>query len=280
MEILDLKLYLLRDRICAWEFSLSSGRVESGVARPFKRMASMDKVYPSDIEDIPYTLKQLKAAPRIDSFAGVFLEAFSKCDRIRPHEDYENTVKQTFGEKSAVYSMYVNKVDKHKTKEVHNYLYIDFEAVDMKICGWYGVLSDGNTEREYQGIARPFRDEKRLRRKYAAVYADLLPYSVEDILAAPGIEHFQNYFIDMFRQARKIYTYGDTDAYFIKNTFGEHVFNMFKARHVDMSVKLGNRNISLMKACRLFGVEVEGEEHDPKIDVKRMMAYMEATKDL
>ncbi|MBE5760170.1 MAG: hypothetical protein E7332_09160 [Clostridiales bacterium] len=280
MEILDLKLFLLRDRICAWEFSESSGRFEVGMARPYKRLSSLDRLYPSDFTNVPYSKKQLKAAPYIDNFTPDFIEAFSRCDRIMPFGDYENAIRQSFGEKSAVYTLYKQKAQMPRPAEKYNELYIDFEAVDMKICGWYAVLVTGDERIEYEGIANPFTDEKKLRRKYESVYSQLLPYSIEDIVAAPHIERFQNYFIDMFRQAKKIYTYGDTDALFVKHSFGDHIYNFFKVRNVDMSVKLGNRNLSLDKTCKLFGIKIDGEEHDPKIDVEKMMAYMEATKQL
>ncbi len=281
MEVLDLKLFLLRDRICAWEFQESSGRFEVGMARPYKRAFSLDRLSESDFQNIPYSKKQLKTAPYIGSFVPDFIETFSRCDRIKPALQYDNAIKNTFGEKSAIYKLYIEKAQKpEKAPEKQSELYIDFEAVDMRICGWYGILVSGDERIEYQGIASPYADEKRLRKKYENVYSHLLPYSVDDIVNAPHIAHFEQYFMDMFKQAKHIYTYGDTDALFVKHTYGDRVYNFFKVRNIDASVKLGNRNLSLNKACKLFGVTVEGDEHDPKIDVLKMMGYMEAVKGL
>ena len=108
----------------------------------------------------------------------------------------------------------------------------------------------------------------------------MLFYDIEEIIKSPHIRTFRYQFMEMFREARKIYTYGDTDAMFVKYSFGDEVFKFFKQKNVDASVKIANRAISLDRACKLFGIYVSGDDHDPMTDVKKMQACLMRSTEL
>ena len=103
---------------------------------------------------------------------------------------------------------------------------------------------------------------------------------IRDRYKAKHIRSFEKYFINMFSRAKKIYTYGDTDSLFLKSSFGNDMFNFFRVRNVDCSMKIGNRVLSLEKSCRLMGVDLEGTAHNPKYDVQRMRAYLDKSEEL
>lgn len=281
MITLEIKLFMLKDKICAWEFNDTETHLfSSGGARPFKKIASMDKLLASDFYELPYTKKQFKTFEYIYSFAPQFEEAFDAADQIQPYEEYTGVLRQTFGPNSKICQLYEQKALSPKFSNKNASLFIDFEAMNMRICGWYAQLVDGDNTTEYEGIAKPFSDDKRIRRLWKSAYSELLPYEVDDICDARHIHSFKGYFLDMFRRAKRIYTYGDTDALFVKTSFGEDAFNFFKVKNVDVCVRLGTRALSLDKTCRLFGIETEGEAHDPKNDVRKMRAYIEKSSEL
>ena len=97
---------------------------------------------------------------------------------------------------------------------------------------------------------------------------------------AKHIRNYERYFIEMFSRAKKIYTYGDTDALFVKKTFGNDLYNFFKIKNVDACVKVAGRALSLDKCCRLFGVHIDGEQHNPKYDVLKMRACLQTIDNL
>ncbi len=146
----------------------------------------------------------------------------------------------------------------------------------MRICGWYGLLVSGEERTEFSGVAKPYSDMGRLRYKYENVYSKLLTYSFDEIASARHVRSREYYFLDMFRRADRIYTYGDTDSLFVKHSFGEQIYKFFTVKNVDVSMRMAGRTLSLDKVCRIFGVDVEGSTHDPKVDVLKMMAYIEA----
>lgn len=152
--------------------------------------------------------------------------------------------------------------------------------MNMRICGWYAIMVDGDEVKCFDGLAKPYTDDKYITRLWKNVYSGMLPYELDDIKNARHIRAYRNYFIDMFKKAKKIYTYGDTDALFVKTSFGEELYNFFKVKNVDVSMRIGSRTISLDKACSLFNITIEGSEHDPKNDVIKMMKYMEAGENL
>lgn len=176
--------------------------------------------------------------------------------------------------------MYLEKALDPKLPTFQPSLYIDFEAMNMRICGWYAELICEHETVIYEGIAKPYSDTKYVTRLWNKTYQELLPYSVEQLCSAKHIRSYEKYFIDMFVRAKRIYTYGDTDALFVKKSFGNDLFNFFKVKNIDASVKIGNRQLSLEKTCKLFGIHLEGAAHNPKYDVKRMQAYIEAAEQL
>lgn len=278
---LEVKLFTLKDKICAWEFFIpETQEFNAGGARPFKRSMSLDTVLSSEFFSVPYTKKQLKSFDYIADKRQFFEEMFFAADVIQPYEKYDNALKQTFGPTSQVYKLYEAKALEPRYSANKAELYIDFEAMNMRICGWYAQLVDGDNMREYSGLAKPYSDERRVRWLWKNTYSKMLPYEYENIAKAKYIHGYKNYFIDMFSKAKRIYTYGDTDALFIKYSFGDELYNFFKVKNVDVSVKLGNRTISLDNACKLFNVTVEGDSHDPKNDVLKMRAYMDASKEI
>ncbi len=189
-------------------------------------------------------------------------------------------MKQTFGPTSSICRLYDEKATDPRFAPNKAELYIDFEAMNMRICGWYAQLVDGDNTIEFSGLSKPFSDERRLRWLWKSTYQKMLPYSLDDILRAKHIHAYRSYFIELFKRARHIYTYGDTDALFLKYSFGDELYNFFRVKNVDMSVRMGNRTLSLDKTCALLGITVEGDEHDPKNDVLKMRAYMDKVKQL
>ena len=279
--ILEVRFFTLKDKICAWEFyDTQTSKFSSGGARPFKRLSSLDSVLPSDYYNLPYTKKQLKSFDYIALKKEEFEKAFLLADEIQPYEKYDSVIRQTFGINSNIYKLYAKKALPPKHIANNAQLYIDFEAINMRICGWYAILVDGEEKIVYDGISKPYTDDKYISRLWKNVYSGMLPYDIEQIKRARHIRAYKNYFIDMFRRAKHIYTYGDTDALFIKTSFGEDLYNFFKVKNIDVAMRMGSRTISLDKACGLFNINTEGDEHDPKNDVEKMMKYMEAGKQL
>ncbi len=252
----------------------------NGGARPFKSTASLDKLQPSDFYNSPYTKKQLKDFEYIGKMAGFFSELFRKTDVILPDGKYENIIKHTFGPASAVFNLYKQKAKEPESPLFQPTLYIDFEAMNMRICGWYGELVCENEVIIYEGVAKPFSDAKYVRRLWSHVYNKLLTYSIDEICEAKHIRSYERYFIDMFARAKKIYTYGDTDALFIKKSFGNDLYNFFKIKNVDACVKVASRVLSLEKSCKLFGIHIEGDCHNPRFDVEKMRACLHAVENL
>ena len=276
MESLEIKLIAVRDRICAWEmFDTQARQYFNGSARPFKNVASHDKLSESDYYSIPYTKKQLKTFEYIGKYAEYFEELFSAATVILPEEKYDHLVKATFGPESKVYQLYHEKAKEPAAPKFQPTLYIDFEAMNMRICGWYAELVCENETLVYEGIAKPFSDTKYVQRLWSRTYSDLLTYSIDELCEAKHIQNFERYFIEMFSKAKKIYTYGDTDALFVKKTFGAELYNFFKIKNIDACVKVAGRALSLDRACKLFGVSVEGDLHNPKYDVIKMKACLD-----
>ena len=276
MESLEIKLIAVRDRICAWEmFDTQARQYFNGSARPFKTVASHDKLSESDYYSIPYTKKQLKTFEYIGKYAEYFEELFSAATVILPEEKYDHLVKATFGPESKVYQLYHEKAKEPTAPKFQPTLYIDFEAMNMRICGWYAELVCENETLVYEGIAKPFSDTKYVQRLWSRTYSDLLTYSIDELCEAKHIQNFERYFIEMFSKAKKIYTYGDTDALFVKKTFGAELYNFFKIKNIDACVKVAGRALSLDRACKLFGVSVEGDLHNPKYDVIKMKACLD-----
>ena len=278
---LHVKLFTVRDKICAWDMHDDvSDTYYNGGARPFKNKSFMDELNSSDFYDSPFTRKQLKALPYIIKKADLFEEAFENADSITPEGNYENIIKSTFGDKSNVYKLYHEKAIAPEISTFKPTLYIDFEAVNMRICGWYAELELENETITYEGIAKPFSDTRFMKRMWDKVYSELLPYSFDDIMNAPHINKFKRYFIDMFSKAKKIVTYGDTDAFFVQKTFGDDLYNFFKIKNSDVSIHYGNTSISLEKLCKLCNVQMDGAVHDPKIDVLKMRRCLEIINEL
>lgn len=276
MESLEIKLIAVRDRICAWEmFDTQARQYFNGSARPFKNVASHDKLSESDYYSIPYTKKQLKTFEYIGKYAEYFEELFSAATVILPEEKYDHLVKATFGPESKVYQLYHEKAKEPAAPKFQPTLYIDFEAMNMRICGWYAELVCENETLVYEGIAKPFSDTKYVQRLWSRTYSDLLTYSIDELCEAKHVQNFERYFIEMFSKAKKIYTYGDTDALFVKKTFGAELYNFFKIKNIDACVKIAGRALSLDRACKLFGVSVEGDLHNPKYDVIKMKACLD-----
>jgi hypothetical protein len=276
MESLEIKLIAVRDRICAWEmFDTQARQYFNGSARPFKNVASHDKLSESDYYSIPYTKKQLKTFEYIGKYAEYFEELFSAATVILPEEKYDHLVKATFGPESKVYQLYHEKANEPAAPKFQPTLYIDFEAMNMRICGWYAELVCENETLVYEGIAKPFSDTKYVQRLWSRTYSDLLTYSIDELCEAKHVQNFERYFIEMFSKAKKIYTYGDTDALFVKKTFGAELYNFFKIKNIDACVKVAGRALSLDRACKLFGVSVEGDLHNPKYDVIKMKACLD-----
>lgn len=276
MESLEIKLIAVRDRICAWEmFDTQARQYFNGNARPFKNVGSHDKLSESDYYSIPYTKKQLKTFEYIGKYAEYFEELFSAATVILPEEKYDHLVKATFGPESKVYQLYHEKAKEPAAPKFQPTLYIDFEAMNMRICGWYAELVCENETLVYEGIAKPFSDTKYVQRLWSRTYSDLLTYSIDELCEAKHIQNFERYFIEMFSKAKKIYTYGDTDALFVKKTFGAELYNFFKIKNIDACVKVAGRALSLDRACKLFGVSVEGDLHNPKYDVIKMKACLD-----
>ncbi len=252
----------------------------NGGARPFKSTASLDKLQPSDFYNSPYTKKQLKTFEYIGKMESFFSEVFTNATSIVPDGKYENIIKHTFGPNHEIYRLYQEKAVEPAPPAFQPILYIDFEAMNMRICGWYAELICENETIVYEGIAKPFSDSKYVHRLWDRVYNELLTYSIDDICEAKHIRNYERYFIDMFSRAKKIYTYGDTDALFVKKTFGNDLYNFFKIKNIDACVKVANRALSLDKCCKLFGVQVEGDLHNPKYDVLKMRACLQTIDNL
>ncbi len=278
---LEVRFFTLKEKICAWDIhDTDSGTVNAGCARPFKRSASLDAILSSEFFGLPYTKKQIKLAPYIGDFKEMLEELFTEAEAIQPFEKYNGVLKQTFGPASSICRLYEQKALDPKFAPNKAELYIDFEAMNMRICGWYAQLVDGDNIIEFSGTAKPFSDERRLRWLWKTTYQKMLDYSFEDILRSRHIHGYRGYFMDLFKRARHIYTYGDTDALFLKYSFGEDMYNFFRVKNVDVSVRMGSRTLSLDKTCNLLGISVEGGEHDPKTDVLKMMGYMNKIKEL
>ena len=278
---LDLQIFTLRDKICAWEiYDPQKKAFYSGGARPFKSPASLEKIADSEYFDVPYTKKQLKSFDYIRSYADFFEEHFQETDAILPYGKYAGYMKNTFGEKSKVYRLFLEKAQAPKKPQFEPSLYIDFEAMNMRVCGWYGELVTEKGTQIFEGIAKPFSDARYITRLWKNTYSEMLPYTLEEILKAKHICSYKDYFLSMFRQARKIYTYGDTDSLFIKNTFGVDVYNFFRVKNLDISLRIGHRTLSLDKTCKLFGLEFTGASHNPKVDVQKMRGYIDASNRL
>lgn len=211
---------------------------------------------------------------------GFFETLFAETDKIVPDGKYEGILKHTFGPESKVVKLFTEKAIAPPSPSFQPTLYIDFEAMNMRICGWYAELVTEEETLVFEGIAKPFANAKYVRRLWDRVYHELLTYSVEDICAAKHVHSFERYFIEMFAKAKKIYTYGDTDALFVKKTFGNDLYNFFKIKNIDASVRVANRVLSLDRACKLFGVDLEGDAHNPKYDVKRMRACLDKVEEL
>ena len=271
----------MKEKICAWEIHDSSANTYyNGGARPFKSASSLDKLQLSDFYNSPYTKKQLKTFEYIGKMTDFFKDLFEKADSILPDGKYENIIKHTFGPESVVFSLYTQKAQEIAAPLFQPTLYIDFEAMNMRICGWYAELICENEIIVYEGIAKPFSDSKYVRRLWNHVYNELLTYSIDDICEAKHIRSYERYFIDMFSKAKKIYTYGDTDALFIKKTFGNDLYNFFKIKNIDACVKIASRVLSLDKSCKLFGINIEGDAHNPKFDVQKMRACLNVVENL
>ena len=233
---------MLHDKICAWEIlDHDTGKFSSGGARPFKSAASIEKIPASDFFRLPYTKKQYKTFEHISKYADFFGDIFEAASVIRPYGKYAGVLRHTFGPESRASLLFAQKATDPIKSACVPTLYIDFEAMNMRVCGWYGELVTDRGTTIFEGIAKPYSDVKYVRRLWNKTYSRLLSYSVDDICACKHISSFQEYFADMFRQAHRICTYGDTDAMFIKNTFGNDLYHFFKVKNVDVSVRLGNR---------------------------------------
>ena len=136
----------------------------NGGARPFKSIASLDKLQPSDFYNSPYTKKQLKTFDYIGKMEDFFLDVFTNATSILPDARYENIVKHTFGPTSKIYELYAQKATEPAPPAFQPTLYIDFEAMNMRICGWYAELVCESETVIYEGIAKPFSDTKYVHR--------------------------------------------------------------------------------------------------------------------
>ena len=130
----------------------------NGSARPFKNAASHDKIPDSSYYGVPYTKKQLKAFEYIGKYAEYFEELFESAQIIIPEEKYDGVIKQTFGPESKVYQLYHEKAIEPTAPKFQPTLYIDFEAMNMRICGWYAELVGENDTQVYEGIEMCIRD--------------------------------------------------------------------------------------------------------------------------
>lgn len=277
--MLELTLYAVKDKICAWEMhDRASDELYSGAARPFKSGASLDKLTPSELLSLPYTKKQLRSMEYIGSYASYFKKIFEQTDQILPQARYDNAFKHTFGAESDIYRLYQRKALPPANAAGEPALYIDFEAMNMRICGWYAELVSSQQTEIFEGTARPYSDPQTMKRLWRMTYGKLLPYSLEQLLESEHIRAQRSTFLSLFKRAKKIYTYGDTDALFVRHTFGEDLYHLFKIKNVDASLKIGARVVSLDKACHLFGIEAQGQAHNPKFDVYKMRAYWEAAQ--
>ena len=278
---MQIKLFHISNRICAWDITdTTTNSFYNGGARPFKSASALDKLSASDLHDCPFTRKQLKSFKYIGTYEKMFTEIFEKADEIIPEGNYEYIIKYTFGESSMAYKLYKKKAGPPQKSAFQPVLYIDFEAIDMNICGWYGELVLEDHTVTYEGIAKPFSNTRHLERAWNKVYSSILNYSLKDIESAKHIKTFENYFITMFSKAKKIVTYGDTDALFVQRTFGDDLFNFFKIKNVDASFRSDNRIVSLDKLSRLCNVHVDGVLHDPKYDVQVMRRCLEVIENL
>ncbi len=278
---MQIKLFHISNRICAWDITdTATNSFYNGGARPFKSASALDKLSVSDMQNCPFTKKQLKSFKYIGFYEKMFSEIFEKADEIIPEGNYEYLLKFTFGENSKAYKLYKKKASAPQKSTFQPILYIDFEAIDMNICGWYGELVLEDRTVTYEGIAKPFSNEKHLERAWNKVYSSILNYSLDDISSAKHIRTYENYFINMFSKAKKIVTYGDTDALFVQRTFGDDLFNFFKIKNVDASFRSDNRVVSLDKLSRLCDVHIDGVLHDPKYDVQVMRKCLEVIENL
>ena len=278
----EIKFYILKEKICAWSICDNVNKIYyNGAACPFKNTRSLDIIQNSDYYGLPYTKKQIKSFEYIGKYTEQFENIFTEAETLSPVEKYDNVIKNTFGPRSKVYQLYKEKAQPVKEIRQKPDLYIDFEAINMRVCGWYGelVYSDGKKE-VFEGIARPFSDKHYVKRLWDNTYGNLLSYDFDDIAEANHIRSYLRYFSSMFSKARKIYTYGDTDALFIKSTFGVEMYNFFKVKNVDCSLRVGSRTVSLEKTCKLFNIDLEGVLHDPKYDVQCMQAYLQKSEEL
>lgn len=253
----------------------------AGGAKPFRYNSSLDRLLPSDFFPLPYTKKQLKNMDYIGKYADLFLDLFQKADAILPAQNYFSALRNTFGAESPICALYEEKaLEPASGKYAPTHLYIDFEAMNMRICGWYGELIQGDHAEVFEGVAKPYSDIKYVHRLWNNVYGEMLPYSPDELFEAKHILHYKSYFIDLFRRADKIFTYGDTDALFVKSSFGNEMFDFFKVKNVDVSMRIGSKVMSLDKCCKLFGIEMDAPSHHPKYDVKKMLAFMKASEEL
>ena len=278
---LHIKLFQISNRICAWDITdTATNSYYNGGARPFKSASALDKLPASEFHDCPFTRKQLKNFKYIGTYEKMFSEVFEKADEIIPEGNYEYMLKYTFGDNSKAYKTYKKKASPPQKSLFQPTLYIDFEAIDMNICGWYGELVLEDRTVTYEGIAKPFSNLKHLERAWNKIYSNILRYNYADIVSAKHIKTYENYFVSMFSKAKKIVTYGDTDALFVQRTFGDDLFNFFKIKNIDASFRSDNRVVSLDKLSKLCNVTVEGELHDPKYDVKIMRKCLEVIENL
>lgn len=278
---MEVRLFALRDRICAWEFEEHlTGEYSAGAARPFKSKNSLDKISPSEYLLVPFTKKQLSEMEYIDKYASEFELAFDSATTIAPEADYSGLLRTTFGESSRVYQLYMIKSITPRISTNTSVLYLDFEAINMRICGWYGELVGSNGVTVFSGTAKPYSNDATITKHWHNVYSSLLPYTLNQLLSSEYIGSYKRYFVDMFRLARKIYTYGDTDSLFVKNTFGDEVYTFFRVKNIDSSMRIGSRTVSLNKACSLLGVDVPNVSHNPRYDVIKLRSYLEASNRL
>ncbi|MCL2497260.1 MAG: hypothetical protein FWF06_01445, partial [Symbiobacteriaceae bacterium] len=108
----------------------------------------------------------------------------------------------------------------------------DFEAVHNRIVAAAFVSEDGRVEEHW--LMKPFLSF----RKLDGIYAELLPYTNQELLEAPLLRHSSSRFYRVFNRAEALWFYGSSDLFFFRDSFPDNLslVDAFENRFVDAKI--------------------------------------------
>ena len=144
------------------------------------------------------------------------------------------------------------------------HLFADFEAIyNQYIIAAAFVSHDGSFEEHW--LMKPYSKFTRLEGNYAT----LLPYSNEDLVAAPLLQSCQSRFEDIIKSASTIWFYDKADLTFFSNSYkgSSHLIQLFTDRYADAKV--------LVEEI-LSPIYIQNQNNGEMVHIRNCLNYIES----